>query len=119
MRHLTAAQREDGTGWHYVSMNRRGGHPLGDCANHAPHATEAEARECYGEYLRSQVYLDERGRWSWGGCDVKGCPNPSQRAARCRADAYVMAMLCDEHWTVEDAIKAMDLDGPAGDSWQS
>lgn len=121
MRHLTAAQKGEGGGWHYVSMNRRGGHPIGYCADHEPHATEVEARECYNQYLRDNVILND-GEWSWGGCDVREpekCPNPANRAATIKGDGFRMALLCPEHMTMDHALKALHLEGPAGDSWRS
>ena len=47
MQHHTAVEvdlGERGKGWHYATLSRRGGGPLGDCTNHPPHPTEAEAR---------------------------------------------------------------------------
>ena len=55
MRHQTARQLSDGRGWHYVSLGRNGGHPLGACAEHDPHPTEAEARQKHGASVK--VYL--------------------------------------------------------------
>lgn len=75
MRHLTAVQLPEG-GWHYASASRRGGYPLGYCAEHEPHSTEDEARECYRKWQRDHVKMDG-GVWSWGGCDVRGCDNPA------------------------------------------
>lgn len=122
MRHLTAAQREDGTGWHYVSMNRRGGHPLGYCGEHAPHPTEAEARECYARYQRDNIVLND-GNWSWGNCHARDeagrCKHPANKAATVRHDGYTLALLCPEHMTLEHATVALGLDGPAGDAWVS
>lgn len=122
MRHLTAAQKGESGGWHYVSMSRDGGHPLGYCSEHEPHATETEARECYARYQRDNVVLDD-GKWSWGDCehqqDGARCPNPANRAARIRGDGWRVAFLCPEHMTMEHAIEALGLNGPAGDSWVS
>lgn len=122
MRHLTAAQKGEGGGWHYVSMSRDGGHPLGYCAGHEPHPTEAEARECYAQFQRDNVVLDD-GKWSWGSCehraDGERCPNPANRAATIRGDGYAMALLCPEHMTLDHAFEALGITGPAGDSWVS
>ena len=120
MRHLTAAQKGAGGGWHYVSMSRDGGHPLGYCCEHEPHATEEDARACYGQWLRDHVA--EAGTWSWGGCDVRGddgnCPNPS-RNGWATPGQHHLVILCDEHNDKEHAIAAMHLDSPAGDMWIS
>lgn len=118
MQHHTAAQRGEGGGWHYVAMNRRGGHPLGYCAEHEPHRTEAEARECYACYQRDNVRLDVA--WSnWAGCEVEGCDAPTKTAAGIHGDGYHYASLCAEHLTHEHAVKALGLDTPAGDAWVS
>lgn len=117
MRHHTAHQLPEG-GWHYASTHRRGGYPLGYCRDHEPHATEAEARECYSQWQRDHLVLND-GDWSWGNCEVKGCKNPANKAARIEGDAYLAASLCPEHMTREHAIAALDIGGPAGDAWQS
>lgn len=118
MNHLTAARKGDG-GWHYVSLNRRlGGYPLGYCRDHEPHATEAEARECYAQYQRDHVRLDAWSH-SWCSCEVKGCDQPTKSSARIEGDEYRMAALCPQHMTFEHAVKRFHLDEPAGDAWQS
>jgi hypothetical protein len=109
-----AAERADGTGWHYV----RGGHPVGYCATHAPHATEDAARACFGQWQRDHIIL-ERDRYRWTNCFVHGCANPAKHGARIEGDGYNTAVLCDDHLTTEDAITAMHLDVPAGDQWES
>lgn len=123
MRHHTAAQKGDG-GWHYVSMSRDGGHPLGYCAEHEPHATEAEARECYAQYRRDNVTLDGKCGWTRctylpAGADRYSCDNPANQFASIKGDGYAMAPLCEEHLTIDHAIDALHLIGAAGDAWQS
>lgn len=113
MMHYRAAERTDGTGWHYVV----GGHPIGYCAEHAPHASEADARECYARWQRDHVQRD--GLWSWSTCRVPQCPNPSRHGWAIEGDPYSMAILCDEHDDREHAIEALGLNGPAGDRWES
>lgn len=113
MRHLTAFQIDGG--WRYASLSRRGGGPIGYCAEHDPHPTEAEARECYAQYQRDNIRLDST--WSWSSCHVKDCPNPANKGAQ--SGAYNMALLCDEHHTMEHAIVALGLDTRAGDAWVS
>jgi hypothetical protein len=116
MNHHTAAQKGEGGGWHYVSLNRRGGYPLGYCAEHAPHPTEAEARACYGLYLRANVTLDgQLSRWS----DCDECGAPTKTTANIRGDGYASAALCTEHLTHDLAVKHLHLEGSAGDSWES
>ena len=118
MRHLTAAPKGEGGGWHYVSMNRRGGHPLGYCDAHEPHPTEAEARECYARWQRDNLELRAEC-WSWGRCAVTGCKAPANNGAEVRTYMGALAVLCVEHFTHEDAVKALGLDKPAGDAWVS
>jgi hypothetical protein len=122
MRHHTALKLADGSGWHYVSASSRGGYPLGDCANHPPHATEDEARECYNAYRRGTIRLDA-GKCSWTNCeaveDGSRCPNPTQAYARYGDDGYGQVALCPPHMTREHVIAAGHLDGPAGDAWVS
>lgn len=117
MRYLTAVQLPEG-GWHYASASRRGGYPLGYCAEHAPHATEQEARECYARWQRDHVRLDVRlGNWS--GCEVSGCDKPTKQGAEIQGDGYHLATLCEEHLTKEHAYEALGLSEPAGDAWVS
>lgn len=118
MRHLTAASI--GEGFHYASLSRRGGYPLGDCATHAPHPTADEARRCYRTWERQHVLLDQEFR-NWGDCDVKECDKPTKIGARLvDGDGFHMARLCPDHFTTENAIIALGLDGDlAGDSWVS
>lgn len=119
MRHLTAHQLPEG-GWHYASTHRTGGYPLGYCAEHEPHATEDEARECYRRWQRDHVKLDDGGKWSWGNCHVKGCDNPARNGVTIEGDGYALAFLCDEHHDREHALTALGLDGDrAGDAWIS
>lgn len=121
----TATQRGEGDGWHYVSLCRGVGRPLGYCAEHEPHSTEAEARECYARWQRDHVRIS--GFCSWTSCDVgrspdstdEPCPNTANRLARIEGDGYHLAALCEQHLTVENAIRVMGLDQPAGDAWVS
>jgi hypothetical protein len=112
VRNLTARQRGN-DGWHYVSLGSTGGYPIGYCADHEPHPTEAEARECYAKWRRDHVGLDIRYA-DWTGCAI--CDAPTKKAAGVQYD-YATAALCDEHLTHENAVTALHLD--AGDSWMS
>lgn len=122
MRHKTAAEKGPGGGWHYVSLSRHGGHPLGYCAKHAPHPTEGEARDCYGQWVRDSIKLNAH-RCRWTSCearpDGKRCENPAQDVAEYGDDGYGSVALCSEHMTVEHVIAAGHLAGPAGDAWVS
>jgi hypothetical protein len=114
MNHHTAAKL--GTGFHYASLNKRGGHPLGYCAEHAPHATETEARECFGQWQRDHVTLDGK-LISWTDCRV--CHGPTKQYASIEGDGYRLLPLCAEHLTKERAIAGLDIAGAAGDAWES
>lgn len=114
MNHRTVLERADHSGFHMVVNGR---HAVGYCAGHAPHATEAEARECYGRYQRDQVR--EHGRVRWTSCMLNGCDQPAQRRFEIEGDGYNLAALCDEHATKDNAIAVMGLAGPAGDAWFS
>lgn len=127
--------------WQYTSANRRTGtHPIGYCWTiladpndpdsvlpkedwtYHYHDTEAEARECYAAYLRDHVRLDKPHTWSWGTCDYglndkQPCKNPANNGAH--SGAWHMALLCDEHFNLADAITALGLNKPAGDSMHS
>ena len=116
MNHLTAAQRADGAGWSYASLNKRGSYPLGYCAEHEPHPTEDAARQCYGQYQRDHVRLDSNTT-NW--CDCAECGAPTKQGARIEGDGYSSVRLCLTHLTHELAVKHLHIDGPAGDSWQS
>lgn len=118
MNHRTASQHVNRTGWHMTEGSRRvGTHPVGYCRDHAPHPTEAEARECYAQYQRDRVR--EHGTTSWTNCSHAGCGAPARRRFEIEGDGYAAAVLCDEHATIENARTALRLDGPAGDSWFS
>lgn len=118
MNHHTAAPKADGTGFHYVSLNKRhGGYPLGYCAEHAPHATEDEARACYRAWQRDHVRLDAVTLGNWTNCRFPGCEQPTRAAADIQGDGYNIAPLCPAHLTTEHAIPALGLaDALAGDS---
>ncbi len=126
MRHLRAVQvdlGEQGQGWHYASTSRRGGHPLGYCAEHPPHATEQEARVCYRLYQRAHVKIGGRNL-SWTSCTARPygekCPHPARDAAWVEGDGYALAPLCSEHLSYTHALVALHLDDDkAGDSWES
>lgn len=120
MRHHTAAALNNGSGFHYASLSSRGGYPLGDCANHAPHATEDEARACYRTWQRRNVVLVVDYAKNWGDCSIDTCGAPGKCGARIDGDGYSGARLCPAHLNVGDAIIALGLSGNlAGDSWES
>ena len=120
MQHHTAVEvdlGERGKGWHYATLSRRGGGPLGDCTNHPPHPTEAEARACYRRYQRSQIRLDTQ-LGGWSGCLAltgdSRCDQPTKQAAS--SGAYGLAPLCGAHLSTEAAIEALGLSGDLADA---
>lgn len=114
-------------GWHYAQVWKTGGHQIGFCADHAPHPTEAEARECYSAYLRTQLREETYGDWS--GCEASVtrtdqgsqalvCDTPTKKGIT-YSGGFRGAALCDRHRTDEQAIVVLGLDQPAGDSFGS
>lgn len=83
--------------------------PIGECANHAPHATEDEARACYAEVLRSQIQLTGRRPVpdTFDVCRV--CGTDTDRFAWL-ATVTNQAALCPEHMNVD--VAAALLIGP-------
>lgn len=119
MNYYDALALSDGSGYHYVSQNRRSGtHPVGYCATwhddktHV-HATPEEARECFRRYLldgsREESYSD------WTGCeaiiDGEKCDTPTKKGLTARPPIGNGYALCDEHRTQEQ-LEA--LFGPIG-----
>lgn len=101
MNYYDARALADGSGWHFTSANRRAGtHPVGYCAEHGPHATADEARECFRRYLldgqRETTYAD------WTGCAWDGCDTPTKKGLETRPPLGDDFPLCDEHRTPEN-----------------
>jgi hypothetical protein len=115
MQYKTAFEVRPGE-WQYATLSRRGGGPIGYCADHAPHATESEARECYSSYLRDAIRMDGHLA-DWTGCEAEGCDNPTKNYAS--TYGVSSACLCDGHNDRDMAIKVMGLDRPHGDVWGS
>lgn len=113
MQHRTAKETLDHRGFHMVV----GQHPVGYCAEHDPHPTELEARECFARYQREHVVAG--GKCSWSTCMVGDCKQPAENTWRIEGDGYALAVLCTDHNAAEHAIEVMHLNGPAGDSWFS
>lgn len=125
MRHMTAARKGANGGWHYVCLGRDGGYALGNCQSHEPHATEAEARQCYTDWRRERLSFRKTDNWSncfAGRMDDPRtrCPNPADNVAEIRGEYMSrIALLCDEHASAEFAVPLLGLDAPAGDAWVS
>ena len=118
MLHKRAAQRADGSGWHYVLGKGEGGTPIGHCREHGPHPTEGEARECYSQFVRDSIHLDA-GTGGWTSCAAPKCPDPARSFAAYGDDGYGVVWLCPDHMTIEQVIASVRLAEPAGDSWIS
>lgn len=81
--------------------------PIGTCADHKPHTTEAKARACYAKVLRGQVHLDGRrmlvdGQPTFDPC--RACGQPTARFAWLFSTVTQVA-LCDEHLTEGNAAE--------------
>jgi hypothetical protein len=108
-------ERADRSGWHYTQMNDGRVWPIGYCADHAPHATEGEARDCYTRYLLEQrlqldgmAYADMQRP-----CEVCGAWTDKFAEISPWGPSFT---LCDEHRTREQFAA---LFGQVGDSVHS
>lgn len=105
----------DGSGWHYTTKNRRTGiHAIGYCAEHGPHATEGEARECYTRYLMTERVRLDSTLGDYNPCRADGCDVLTNRAAV--VDGWHYYRLCGEHRTREQVAA---LFGTVGNSIHS
>lgn len=101
-------------------------HPVGYCADHTPHPTEAQARECYRRWQQDHVVVpqpaDPGNLPDWRPCraptgDYGRCGRLTRHAA-VPPDAWPPAPLCGLHLTRGDAYAALTLTGPrATDHW--
>jgi hypothetical protein len=87
-------------GWHFTCMNDGQIWPVGYCAEHYPHTTANEARECFRRYLldgqREETYSD------WTGCEMEGCDTPTKKGLATRPPLGHGYAFCDEHRTAEN-----------------
>lgn len=109
---------ERGKGWHYASIGKRGGGPIGYCADHAPHATETEARECFSSYLLTQLRAETYGDWTSCQYPHNECGRPTKSGWGVPATLSSVA-LCEVHDSRELAIACLGLNKPWGDSFGS
>jgi hypothetical protein len=124
--HLDATP-ERAEGWHYAQVWSNGGGPTGYCTEHPPHATEEEARLCYGQWLRD--HLTPVSYDNWSDCQYKR-PDDLLCGAAAK-DGYALpggmrsVTLCAGHCSEANALEALklvDAHGrtvPAGDSMGS
>lgn len=113
MNYYDARQREDGSGWHYIKLNKRSGtRPVGYCADHPPHATEAEARECYRQYELDNA---REGKLSDQMLKCRVCGEYTEGFME--VGHTQMVVLCDVHRTREQLDKLIDPPGMICSSW--
>lgn len=105
-------------GWHYAQVWKDGGGPIGFCAEHEPHPTEVEARECWSQWRREHIKFD-RVIAGWTSCSREGCERPANHAATIEGDPYVFVPLCAWDMNYRTVIEVLGLDQPAGDSMGS
>jgi hypothetical protein len=105
-------------GWHYTRRNDDRIHPIGYCADHAPHETEQEARVCYRNYElteRLRFQDDDPDADHLSRCNAPDCKAYTSGSAQ--IGAWRFWRLCAEHRTRE-TVEA--LYGPeAGNSIHS
>jgi hypothetical protein len=87
--------------WHYTTHNRRvGTYAIGYCADHEPHATEDEARECYASYLLNERLRLDGQMEAYFPCQIDGCGALTNSVVS--IDGWATSYrLCDEHRTKE------------------
>lgn len=71
MNYYDARQHKAG-GWHYTVVNGTGTFAVGYCCRHEPHATEAEARECFRQFLLDNRHEDQMSD-AQHHCEAEGC----------------------------------------------
>lgn len=101
--------------WHFTCRNRRlGTWPVGYCAEHEPHDSPTEARQCYRRWL-----LDRRlrlaGRMSGQARPCEVCGEWTDRFAE--VDHGSLWALCDEHRTREVVEERFDAPDRIVSSW--
>lgn len=102
-------------GWHYTCMNDGKVWAVGDCVEHAPHATKDEAYMCWTNYLlTNRLRLDHTEQGVKRQCKVGGCEEWTQRCAE--VDSRIFH-LCDEHRTPEVVRELFGVAGDAMASW--
>lgn len=119
MRHEGAFQFGQNGPWHYASVSKRGGHPIGYCTADCEHATPEEAHEHYRQYV-----LDHLREETYGGdvqyrCEVNGCDAWTQQGMS-EPDGYAGHPLCDEHRNRETyEAEFYPAGGPVREAWVS
>lgn len=96
MRNERPAQWGDGGPWHYVSLNDKGGYPIGYCTHDCDHATREEAHEHYRQWVLDGLREVTGDPSTLRLCQVEGCPAYTDKALG-EPDGWRLAHLCDEH----------------------
>jgi hypothetical protein len=114
MNYYDARERADHSGWHYTVMRNGVVRPAGACADHPPHATEDEARDCFRAWLLEGARFDGTSS-DWTGCKI--CDAPTKRYAETRPPLGNAFPLCDEHRTPEVLADLTPMPGQIMASW--
>lgn len=103
MNYYQARQRLSDKTWHFTCMNDGQIWAVGDCRNHAGHATKEEAEECYRKYLlNNKLHLDRKREDTKQKCVV--CGEWTQSYAEVDMEQWP---LCDSHRTKEHVDKLL------------
>lgn len=138
MRHHKAAQHGEGGPWHYVSLGRDGGHPIGYCTDACTHATAEEAAEHYRQWLLDGFRFDGSsgdsvqyrcevpvptgsvnisGMLTAPPTDTKVCGTWTQRLAM-GPDGWIIHHVCHGH-SNRESMELLHPEGSIGESWES
>ena len=102
-------------GWHYTCQNDGRIWAVGDCADHEPHATEAEAYDCYTGYLlNNKLRLDGFEEGVQRPCAAAGCGEWTQARAYLDVQSWP---LCDSHRTKDVMAVLFGTVGNVISSW--
>ncbi|HET9118504.1 MAG TPA: hypothetical protein VFN75_10615 [Pseudonocardiaceae bacterium] len=119
MRHECATRHGENGPYHYVSLGRDGGYPIGYCTTACDHQTAEEAHEHYRQYVLDHLREMAIGADTQHRCAVPDCDNWTQKGLQ-EPDGYGHALLCDEHRnraTFEQHF--YPADGPVREAWVS
>lgn len=129
MRHHKAAQRGENGPWHYVSLGRDGGYPIGYCTDACTHETADEATEHYRQWMLDNFRFDGRsGDDTQYRCEIpigefetyakaEKCGRWTQRLAL-GPDGWATHHVCDDH-ADRESVELLYPVGSIGESWES
>ena len=118
MRHLKPAQYGEGGPWHYASVSRRGGHPIGYCTVDCDHATPEEAHEHYRQYVLDHLRDVSIAEDTQHHCEASDCKAWTQQGLQ-EPDGFAMHLLCDEHRTRDTYEAEFYPAGQVREAWVS